>query len=139
MTPLHRDRLRELTPPECLLHLRRQQYRVGRVAVGGQQPVILPVNYVLNGSAVVIRTASPTILAAAGDDQWLAFEIDRVDGDPEAGEQLWSVLVRGPSSVVTGDAEATYLRLSHLEPVAGGLRPAFVRIAIEELTGRAIG
>ena len=137
MAPLNRSRLVELTAPECLLHLRHRQYGVGRVALGGDRPLILPVNYLLDGSTVVVRTGSDAILAAAEAGAWAAFEIDDLDDHGDASVELWSVLVRGRISRVVDQQEATYLRLARLEPAAGGFRPSFVRIAIEEMTGRA--
>src|SRR5687767_12164514 len=65
---------------------------IGRLAVVvGGAPLVFPVNYVLDGEAVVFRTASGTKLDL-GARQPAAFEIDGFDRLVHSG---WSVLVSG--------------------------------------------
>ena len=81
-----RDRAFVVLPAdECRTLLATRQ--LGRIGLaGGEYPLILPVNYVLDGDAVVIRTDSPKITAAA-DHTRVAFEVDDVDDFLQAGPQ----------------------------------------------------
>ena len=85
-----RDRAFVVLPAdECRTLLATRQ--LGRIGLqGGTFPVILPVNYSLDGDSVVIRTDSPKITAAA-DHTRVAFEVDDVDERTRSG---WSVLVQ---------------------------------------------
>ena len=74
--------------------------RVGFVADG--EVLVLPVNFVMDGQAVVFRTASGSKLAGAEDRSTVAFEVDNYDDITQSG---WSVLVRGHAEVVEDDAE----------------------------------
>jgi uncharacterized protein len=76
---------------------------VGRIAfVDAGTPVIVPVNYVMDGSSVVIRSAPGSKLDTADRGRVLAFEID--DHDPET-RTGWSVLATGTADPVEDDDE----------------------------------
>ena len=66
-----------LTREECLELLATRP--VGRVGVMTElHPVIFPVNYVLDGDAIVFRTGGGPALEHAAD-QPVAFEVDDID------------------------------------------------------------
>jgi nitroimidazol reductase NimA-like FMN-containing flavoprotein (pyridoxamine 5'-phosphate oxidase superfamily) len=115
-----------------LLH----QSDVGRVGVTmGAIPAIFPVNYAVIDDAIVFRTAPGSKLSAATSGAVVAFEVDDYDRRDRTG---WSVLVVGRSEVVH-DLDTTFKVLdSGLQPFAGGLRSAIVRIDMEMISGRAI-
>jgi uncharacterized protein len=108
---------------------------VGRVGfVDEDGPVVLPVNYVLDGDTVLFRTSPHNIVARHVDSAIVAFEVDEFDDYTQSG---WSVLVRGSASFVDpedlpGD-EA-------LRPFswADGVRTLFVRITPRSVTGRRL-
>ena len=78
----------ELDADECMSLLRPAHFgRVGFVSDG--VPVILPVNYVLDGNTIVFRT-DPGLKLAEIPMRHVAFEIDNAT-DADA----WSVLVQG--------------------------------------------
>lgn len=143
MSYINPSRVQVLDRPECLALLRRHQYGVGRVGLGGTDPVILPVNYLLDHGDVVVQTGDGPIHDAAMAEDRVAFELDGIP-DPSTKPQAredgagWSVLARGRAQVVTAPSEQTYLQLGHLVPAAGGFRPHFVRIVIDDLTGRRL-
>ena len=86
----------DLPLPECLRLLRGES--VGRVVyTAGAIPVATPVNYVVDGDAVVFRTRPGSRLAKGTSGAVVSFEVDRVD---EATASGWSVLVTGVSEVV---------------------------------------
>jgi nitroimidazol reductase NimA-like FMN-containing flavoprotein (pyridoxamine 5'-phosphate oxidase superfamily) len=137
MTYLSRSRMEAMTEPECYSMLRRHQYGVGRIGLGGDRPVILPVNYLLDRGDVVVQTGDGTIKRAAEAGDRVAFEIDSITS-PAQGQEVtgWSVLLKGQAHVVDEAAEQAFLRMGHLAPSAGGFKPNFVRIVVDEMTGR---
>ena len=132
--------LEQLDEEECLELI--SPGGIGRIAyVGRFGPAVLPVNYELQGGAIVFRTAEHGPLdedlrtGIANADYKVAFEID--DMDP-AARQGWSVLIQGPAPHVTGDDEDV-VRRTGVEPWAPGDRELFVRIVPSRITGRRIG
>jgi uncharacterized protein len=106
--------------------------RVGFVADG--EVLVLPVNFVMDGQAVVFRTASGSKLAGAEDRSTVAFEADNYDDISQSG---WSVLVRGRAEVVEDDAEIDRLSRLGLYSWASTLdRPFWIRIRPTSVTGR---
>ncbi|MET1003121.1 MAG: pyridoxamine 5'-phosphate oxidase family protein [Acidimicrobiia bacterium] len=129
--------LEELTREQCLELLTGED--VGRLAVVvGSRPEILPVNYVLDGDGVVIRTAEGTKLHAIAAGAPVAFEIDAVDRRRRTG---WSVVVHGIAHEARELGRSDFTaRLDALEvhPWVGGRKPFIVRIAPISITGRRI-
>jgi hypothetical protein len=82
--------LEEIGEEECFGLLAGEE--LGRLVVSGSPPQVFPVNYVLDGRAVVIRTAAGTKLDAVRRDAEVAFEVDGVDRPSRSG---WSVVVSG--------------------------------------------
>jgi nitroimidazol reductase NimA-like FMN-containing flavoprotein (pyridoxamine 5'-phosphate oxidase superfamily) len=69
--------IEELGSAECWELLASQQ--VGRIGfVAEAQPVILPVNYAVDGTTVVFRTAPGGKLNAAIQGQRVAFQVDEL-------------------------------------------------------------
>jgi hypothetical protein len=92
----HRASRLEVIPyDECIDLLAANEVgRLGVIADG--EPLIEPVNYPWDGSAVVLRTDPGRKLSAAVG-QVVVFEIDRLD---RVNEEGWSVLVRGRCQLV---------------------------------------
>jgi hypothetical protein len=137
VTETVRDPAFEVLPAdECRRLLATRQ--LGRIGLaGGQFPLILPVNYVLDGDAVVIRTGSASIVAA-GDHVRVAFEVDDVDERTRSG---WSVLVQAVAAELTGarrDDLAARLRATDAAPWAPGERTHWIRLTPKWITGRRI-
>jgi uncharacterized protein len=119
----------------CIELLARHRFvgRLGFVVEG--RPIILPVNYLFDDDAVVFCTASGTKLDAVVGGAEVAFEVD--DSVP-LRHSGWSVLVRGRAEVVTDPAEVARLRHGPLRPWVKGARAQWVRISLEEISGRRI-
>src|SRR6516165_11352239 len=84
---MDRNGLEILDRAECL-HLLSGSV-LGRIAVTvGALPVILPVNFLLDGDRILIRTGKGTKLEAATRDAVVAFEVDDVEPFSHSG---WSV------------------------------------------------
>lgn len=128
--------LLELSREECLGHLAGQ--RLGRLAfidIVGVLPLIIPVNYLLDGDRVVFRTDPGSKLTAAILGAPVAFEVDAVDESHRTG---WSVVVRGHAEQVTDEADLARLHEAPLAPLAPGLRTHYVRVVPGRITGRRI-
>ena len=127
---------RELSWSECEALLRSGM--AGRVALAtANGPHIVPVNYSVVDSAVVLSTSPYSMLGTYGRDSTVAFEVDHFDYAYRRG---WSVVARGRVEVVDDPAELKHIR-SVWEPTpwASGLRNLFLRIPWEELSGRQLG
>jgi nitroimidazol reductase NimA-like FMN-containing flavoprotein (pyridoxamine 5'-phosphate oxidase superfamily) len=130
---------REMSPAECRLRLESQSGGIGRLAFNTETgPTIYPVNFTVDGHAIVFRTSPLTGLGALGWGVDVAFEVDHVDVETRDG---WSVVVRGFAEVVDNPAEEDRLRSLRRrpEPWAEGGRPMHVRIPWREITGRVVG
>jgi nitroimidazol reductase NimA-like FMN-containing flavoprotein (pyridoxamine 5'-phosphate oxidase superfamily) len=109
---------------------------VGRLAVhSGALPVILPVNFLLTGCGIVIRTAEGTKLDAALRNAVVAFEADEFD---EFGHTGWSVVVTGVAEEVTDPDEVAAMRALPLPHWAPGRADRYLRISLELVSGRKI-
>jgi nitroimidazol reductase NimA-like FMN-containing flavoprotein (pyridoxamine 5'-phosphate oxidase superfamily) len=121
---------------ECLRLLASKTVgRIGFAIWGG--PEILPVNYVLDGDAVVFATGAGSKLSAVVRSP-VVFEVDDTDEHAHAG---WSVVVHGHAQEVTGADNGTLerVRALPLEPWSSGRKPYYVRITPRFVSGRRVG
>lgn len=127
--------LEVLSQGECLQLLGAGA--VGRIGfVDAGSPVILPVNYTMDGPAVVFRTAQGSKLSASMMQRPVCFEVDDWDAQSHTG---WSVLAKGVADEVLDDQELERLAALPVRPWSRpDLRDHWVRILVEELTGRRI-
>jgi len=136
MTDERRPELQVLSGVECYRLLAAQQ--VGRLGVdAGHYPVIFPVNYALDGEAILIRTEPGTKLPAA-DYANVTFEVDNIDRQTRSG---WSVLVRGVAEEVTAARRGEPLvgtRARTPDPWAAGERGRWIRIVPQGISGRIV-
>jgi nitroimidazol reductase NimA-like FMN-containing flavoprotein (pyridoxamine 5'-phosphate oxidase superfamily) len=126
--------LEPLSRPECYNRLATAAYgRLGFVV--DEKPVVLPVNYAIDGETILFRTAPDSILNAASLSV-VAFEVDRIDESTHTG---WSVLVQGFARDV-GDVGGTSERIHQLSLItwAPGERVRWLRIDPESVTGRQL-
>jgi nitroimidazol reductase NimA-like FMN-containing flavoprotein (pyridoxamine 5'-phosphate oxidase superfamily) len=132
-----RDRALVVLPAEeCRRLLATRQ--LGRIGLAGEPfPLVLPVNYVLDGDAVVIRTGSSKITAAAHGTR-VAFEVDDVDERTRSG---WSVLVQALAEEISGarrDELVERLEAAPGSPWAPGEHGHWIRLVPGVITGRRI-
>lgn len=125
-----------LSDPECYQLLDGRT--VGRIGVIVEQyPLIIPVNYAMDGDAVVIRTAPGTVVAGA-DGANVTFQVDEFDTETKSG---WSVLLRGHATALA-EQDSTELiertQATHVRPWAPGKRPIWMRIDPDGISGRRI-
>lgn len=127
--------VRELSAVECMDRLRHAAM-VGRLAfLADGRPMILPVNYLVDGDAIVFVTEPGTKLSAVAGGAPVAFEIDASRPLYRSG---WSVVVTGSAQEITGDEELRRLRSGPLKPWAVNPSARWVRISIDQVSGREL-
>jgi nitroimidazol reductase NimA-like FMN-containing flavoprotein (pyridoxamine 5'-phosphate oxidase superfamily) len=128
--------LATLTADECRALLVTHRPRLGRLAfVAGEWPLVLPMNFALDGDVVYFQSAAGSKLDAAVRCDRVAFQVDHVD---EVWEEGWSLLAFGHLRVVEDPDELTRVRRLPLRPWASGDKPYFLRLEIMSLSGRRI-
>jgi len=132
--------IEELSEAQCLQLI--APGGVGRIAYESRfGPAVLPVNYRLDGGAVLFRTAEHGPLdedlrtGIAGGAYKVAFEIDDID---TAARRGWSVLIQGPAKHLT-ETERDAAGAADLQTWAPGARELFVKIVPTRITGRRLG
>ena len=127
---------RVISTDEAFVLLARGGQHVGRlvITVGGE-PVVFPLNYAVDGEAIVFRTQVGTKLT--GITRSLAtFEVDDID----ASGQGWTVAFEGlAQEVLDADPESLRDRIAQIEldTWPGGDRPHVVRIRPYRVYGTA--
>jgi len=127
-------RRRTVTAEEALELLRHGGQRVGRLAITlAGEPLLFPLNYALDGDAVVFRTEVGTKLSGIARSL-VTFEVDHVGADGLG----WTVAFEGLAQEVL-DADPASLRTRvdalDLETWPGGNRPHVVRITAFAVRG----
>ncbi len=135
MESTSQTRVHELSRTESIELLQNHSYvgRIGFIVDG--QPLILPVNYLAADDSIVFCTEPGTKLSATGAGAPVVFEVD--DSRPlyHAG---WSVLVKGTAREITDEDELDGLRRGPLHSWATRSTQHWVRISMDEVTGRRI-
>jgi hypothetical protein len=124
-----------LPAAECRALLREGSVgRVGYVVDGW--PIVVPVNYAVDGDDVVVRTDARSKLAVQTRHACqLALEVDAPNVLFRSG---WSVLALGVGREVLDDDELERLGSLPLAPWAGGVREHWIRIRLLQITGRRL-
>lgn len=128
--------LEDLAEATCRRLLEGQE--VGRIAFAGddQYPVVLPINYRVDGDLIVFRTDAGLKLDSV-PLRYVVFEVDQFDPVAKTG---WSVLVRGFARDVTTALGEPYesLRSAPLATWAPGPKEHWVAVQIQAISGRQI-
>lgn len=129
-----RTGLEILDHDECMALFERS--KIGRIAIVSTdgRPLVFPVNFALDGEAIVFRTDTGTKLHGARRGP-MAFECDGVDSTYHTG---WSVLATGNAEEVVNAAELARLARLPLGPWCPGPKSTWLRLRPRMLTGRRI-
>jgi nitroimidazol reductase NimA-like FMN-containing flavoprotein (pyridoxamine 5'-phosphate oxidase superfamily) len=130
-----RHGLEVLPLAQCLSLLRSRP--LGRLAyVEAGQPVVVPVNHLVDGSTVVLRTLAGGKLDRALVDAPVAFQLD--DHDPSRGTG-WSVLVRGRAEILD-DEERIQRLTAELDSwaITDTEGATWIRIVADDVSGRRL-
>lgn len=137
VTHVPRPRMEELDSQECLELIKAGG--VGRIAFtvpGESAPTVLPVNFLVRNETIIFRTTGYGLIAEHAADEYISFEVDRLDGATSEG---WSVLVVGRARPVRDPVELARLReTAPVQPWAAGERDLFVTVIPKRVTGRRI-
>ena len=129
-----RSAIEELTVEECRALV--APGGIGRfIFVDERGPVAWPVNFRVLDGDVVFRTESGSSVLEHLANVDTSFEVDRLD---DALSEGWSVLMTGRSRLITGPNELERARSLGVEPWAGGVHDAYVRLVPGTVTGRRI-
>jgi len=129
------EAIEQISKQECL-ELLQTKSKVGRVAfIEDGKPMVLPVNYRADADSVVFCTAEGTKLSYLKDGAPAAFEVDASRNVNRSG---WSVLVQGTAREVTDPDELYELRHGPLKSWATDASQHWIRISIEQISGRRI-
>jgi hypothetical protein len=121
--------LAELITDECWDLLRSRT--VGRIAWQGDEGLtVVPLNYVVDHAAVLVRTAPYTALGREAPDRDVAFQVDDVHPESRSG---WSVLVRGRCRLAPPPPEG-----ETPDVWVSGARWLVLRIEVRTITGRRL-
>jgi hypothetical protein len=122
------------TREECLDLIRHRP--LGRLAIHtGALPAIVPVNFVLTGEGVIVRTAPGTKLDQALRGAVVAFEVDDYDGQRHTG---WSVNVIGIARELTDPVQIALAEHLPIARWAPGERTHYLCIGLDVVSGRRI-
>jgi nitroimidazol reductase NimA-like FMN-containing flavoprotein (pyridoxamine 5'-phosphate oxidase superfamily) len=126
--------LHVLDPAECEGLLRRGSF--GRLVLSTPEgPEIFPVNYAVQGDAIVVRTSSAGPIARHGHDAEVVFEIDLVDQEYWSG---WSVVARGRGELVSDPPDDVPVG-RRVRSWVDDDRDSELRVVWRGLTGRRVG
>jgi uncharacterized protein len=108
---------------------------VGRIGFSsGALPTILPVNFLVDGEQLLVRTGRGSKLDASTRNAVVAFEADDIDPAARAG---WSVVVTGVAREVPPD-EVAGLDLSRLDRWVPGEDGRVIAISLDVMSGRRL-
>jgi nitroimidazol reductase NimA-like FMN-containing flavoprotein (pyridoxamine 5'-phosphate oxidase superfamily) len=109
---------------------------VGRIGVlVDSAPEIYPVNFAVDGDAIVFRTNPGNKLRGLDRSPSVCFQIDGYDVDERAG---WSVLVKGRAVLVADPADIDRLERLDLDLWTPGDKHDWIQILPAEVTGRRL-
>ncbi|WP_170297315.1 pyridoxamine 5'-phosphate oxidase family protein [Georgenia thermotolerans] len=101
----------------------------------GGDPEVVPVNFVLDGDEVVVRSGYGGKLAAAARGAVMALAVSELDTSARTG---WSVVVRGPARLVEDTDPDAGAWLAAPSPWAPGEKEFAVVVRAAEVTGRRL-
>ncbi|MFV0494886.1 pyridoxamine 5'-phosphate oxidase family protein [Mycobacterium sp.] len=123
--------------PVTVLSPRESWDLLGTAALGrlvtnfSGEPEIFPINYVLQGEAILFRTAEGTKLFTAVASNTVLFEADH-----HTATEGWSVIVRGRAQLLTSHAEIQQADAAGLYPWVATRKTNYVRVTATNITGR---
>jgi nitroimidazol reductase NimA-like FMN-containing flavoprotein (pyridoxamine 5'-phosphate oxidase superfamily) len=123
-----------LTDDECMALLRTNF--LGRIGLSvSALPVVVPVNYLVDGERIVICSEPGAKLEAARHGLVACLEIDEFDPLDHAG---WSVLATGRLTEITAPEDLAVVQELPFRPWIPMSDPHFLSLSIELLSGRRL-
>jgi uncharacterized protein len=132
--PIDKSGLEILTEAECFALI--QTMPIGRVVYSEWAlPVIVAVNFALDGMDIVVRSQRRSRLATQAPGNVVAFEVDDIDVATRSG---WSVVMTGRFQLVDRPAEIRRLDAIGLHSWAPSAHDRYLKLRPEVVTGRRI-
>lgn len=126
------QRIEELSPSTCWSLLR--DIPIGRIALPGDGDIeLFPVNFLVDGGSIVLRTATGTKLSLIAGNSRATFEGDDID---VVAQTAWSVVLKGTVDVVHGHDAIIDTFDVDVQTWQSGPKPTFVRLVPDSVTGR---
>ena len=120
-----------MTRDECLRRL--AQTHTGRLGFHANAlPMLLPVDFALDGGAIVLRVRAGSQVDAATRDAVVAFQVDGVDA---ADGQYWSVSVTGVATHIEDPSELVRIRGLRIDDRIGHDEDRCVRVTLDVVAG----
>jgi nitroimidazol reductase NimA-like FMN-containing flavoprotein (pyridoxamine 5'-phosphate oxidase superfamily) len=98
-------------------------------------PVLVPVNFAVDGDEIVVRSSFGGKLAAAARGKVMALAVDSLDPENRTG---WSVVVRGRARIVEDTDDDAGPWLARPAPWAPGDKELAIALRAAEVTGRRL-
>jgi nitroimidazol reductase NimA-like FMN-containing flavoprotein (pyridoxamine 5'-phosphate oxidase superfamily) len=131
-TTSHPSGFGELTEAECWALLHRSG--LGRLATAADlEADIFPVNYLVHGESLLMRTAPGTKLDQLSHAPSVAFEADGHDS-----ERYWSVVIRGHAQRLDDQAEIIKSGVLELVSWVPTDKREFIKITPTSVVGREV-
>ena len=131
-TGIHPSSLGELSEAECWTLLHRSG--LGRLATAAESRAdIFPVNYLVHGETLLMRTAPGTKLEQMDEAPAVAFEADGHDA-----ERYWSVVVRGHAKRLSDQARIIQTGVLELVSWVPTEKHEFIQITPTSVVGRSV-
>jgi nitroimidazol reductase NimA-like FMN-containing flavoprotein (pyridoxamine 5'-phosphate oxidase superfamily) len=107
---------------------------VGRLVYSDRAlPFVSPVNFILDGPDVIIRTGRRSRLATHTPGNIVAFEVDEIDAVDRSG---WSVVVTGRVQLIDDALEVARLAAWHLQTWQPATTDRYLRLRPEMVSGQ---
>lgn len=125
------DNIRNLTEDQCWKRLATREF--GRLAYHLADEVhIVPINYAVDAGRIIFRTAEGSKLLGVVMNPDVAFEVDDIT---DGAETAWSIIGRGPASVLEG-VDALAADNLPLRPWIDTEKFNVVAVTLREISGR---
>lgn len=132
MAQLPDQTIEELSTSTCWSLLR--DVPIGRIALPGEGDIeLFPVNFIVDGGTIVLRTAPGTKLSLIDSSSRATFEVDDVD---VVAQRAWSVVLKGTVQAVVGHHAIIDTFDMEVPTWQSGPKPTYVRLVPDSVTGR---
>lgn len=109
---------------------------VGRIVYSDRAlPFVVPVNFVLDGMDIVIRTSIRSGLISNAPGHVVAFEVDSINPSDKVG---WSVVVTGRAQLVDDPADIERLDVLDLQSWLPAPTDRYLRMRADVVSGRRV-
>lgn len=126
----HADPILELTDEQSWKLLEKTRH--GRIVLSAAgETDIFPINYLVHGGVLLMRSAPGTKLAEITINENVVFETDGIGSD-----EAWSVVVKGTARVLQSGAEISEAESLGLKTWVPTLKDFYIQLKPQRISGR---